>query len=453
MLIRTRQSGVYKFPFKIELVAGIGLLLIVGVLLTLLYMTHRMATTITPSTPGQPVLQRLELVTNQAFGQDEVYVPNSWGVQKNRLVRTSTGDLFTVYISAGSDAQNRTWHLMHQAPGSTSWQELHSGNAGTEPINILLGLNNEIHLFAWPGTNLQLQHLYSTDLGKTFHSEVLPGQWAADQGYSSGGVNAKGDIVFYQTNADKPGTFLWTYYSPATQRWQFHITTTDLRYTYAFFFPGNNNDLTITAMRDVKRSLLGYPQPDDNFPWIFNEIKYFYIGDVNNPDVTLKQLVVTQAAPRNDTDHDITYLLDSYIDTIGRTHILYNNLYDPQDTLHHAIIQDGKLIKDVRLTVSSGFKARITQDTLGHFYIITMDDSGNTINVYPGSSSDTDGTHLIQPTRLNIERYPGCSDYDFCHEPTFTVPRSGNALSDYIDGTYGNYTKEIYFRIALRGGK
>jgi hypothetical protein len=451
MLVRTGKLGKYPFLLGKVIIAGICLLLLICTLFMLVYAIRRLtAPNVAPSAPGQPTLEQLEPITEQAYGKNNQYVPNSWGVQKSRIIRASTGDLFTVYISEGSDVHNRIWHLMHKAPGATGWQEIQSGDAGTEPINILRGPHDEIHLFAWPNTDLQLQHIYSTDLGKTFQSEMIPGKWADDQGYSSGGINSQGDIVFYQTNADEPGTFLWTYYSPKVGHWQFHTTTTDFRYTYAFFFPGDKNDLTITAMRDVKRSLLGYAQPDDSFPWIFNEIKYFHISNVNNPSHTRQQVVVTQVNPQNISDHDITYQLDSYIDTVGRTHILYNNLYDGPNILHHAIIQDGELIKDVKLSVSSGVKARVIQDAVGHFYIITMDSSGRSINVYPGNASDRDGTDLNAPTKLNISAYPGCTDYDFCHEPTFTEPRSGNALSNEIDGTYGNFNREIYFRIRLR---
>ncbi len=404
------------------------------------------------SQPGKPVLQALEQVTDQAFSQDNNYVPNSWGVQKNRFIRTSTGDFFTVYNTEGSDSSNRTWHLLHKAPGG-SWQEIKSGNAGTEPINILRGANDEIHLFAWPGTEGRLQHLVSTDLGRTFKSEFLPGGWSTDheQGYSGDGTNANGAIVFFQTGADIPGVFNWIYYNPATRKWTFHKNTIDYRYTYAFFMPGPQNDLTIVAMRDVKRQELGYQMASkSDFDYVFDEVKYFHISDATQPDPTLTQTLVKQVAPQNRDDYDLTYLTDSYIDTAGRTHILYNNMYDGP---HHAIVEDGKVVKDVKIpniSNNAGQKMRITQDSLGHFYIITVDDDGSLI-VDTASADDTDGTHMGTVTRLNVGNNPGCNgNDDFCHPPTFTVPRNGHKLSDVIDGVYGNQNKEIYFRINLR---
>ncbi|HEY7416040.1 MAG TPA: hypothetical protein VH593_12655 [Ktedonobacteraceae bacterium] len=405
-------------------------------------------TSLSPTPPGQPTLQRLEVVTNQAFGVNNDYVPNGWGVHKNRVIRLSNGDVFTVYISAGQDERNREWHLMRRNADGT-WEEMNSGNAGAEPVNILRGPNDEIHLFTWPGTAGKAVHLMSTDEGKTFTSETLPGQWYVDQGYSGCTIDDKGNIIFFETAQDKPGNFLWAYYDATTAYWQFHSVQTDYRYTYAFFFLNDDGSLSITAMRDALRPELGYPNSTPgSFDYIFNEIKYFHVNDVNNPQLT--STLVAAEQPRNNTDYDITYITDSYMDTLGRIHILYDNLYDGP---HHAIIQNGQVIKDVKMNISSPTQMRIVQDTSGHFYIITMDESGNSIDVYPGAAKDTDGTQLESAVKLDISKYPGCTDYDFCHSPTFTVPRGGNALSDYIDGTYGNYDNEFYFRISLRDSR
>lgn len=400
-----------------------------------------------PSAPGHPTLERLEQVTDQAFGDGNTYVPNGWGQHKNRIIRTSTGDLFMVYISEGSDEQNRQWHVMHRPPNG-GWQEIKSGNAGAEPINIIRGPHDEIHLFALPGTQGQLQHLESTDLGKTWTSTMLPGQWSTDQGYVGADINAQGDIVVVETGNDVPGMFYWSYYSPNTGTWQFHTTRLDVRYTYAFAFPGTNNDITIAGMRDALRPELGYPDSGGGFNYIFNQLKYFHITNVTTNPTLAQQLVVAQVQPQNNDDYDITYMTDSYMDTTGRLHILYFNLYD--NMVHHILVENGVKLSETAQNIDYGDKARIFQDALGHFYIISTSQDGKTINIYPGSASDTDGTHLLAPVKLDISQMPGCSDYDFCHSPNLTLPRSGHALSNSIDGVYGNNTKEIYFRIKLR---
>jgi hypothetical protein len=405
------------------------------------------------SSAGKPILQKLELITDQAYGTGNQYVPNSWGAQKDRIIRSSKGDLFMTYISAGAGLNDREWHLMHADPQG-NWKEIDTGDAGTEPINIVLGKDDSIHLFAWPGAQGKLQHIFSTNNGQTFQQEWIAGKWIQthEQGYSSVGVNENGDMVLMQTGSDKPGVFNWVYYSARSNTWTFHNNTLDFRYTYAFLFPGYSNDLSIVATRDVKRGLLGLPQASTGNQWIFNEVKYFHFVDVAQKQPQLDQLLIKEIQPKDPTDTsdlDLTYVTDSYIDTANRLHVLYLDEYDGP---HQAIIENGKLVKDVLMHgVNFGQKMRMTQDTLGHFYIITMGDQGNTINIYPGATDDTDGTKLGLVTQLDISQFPGCTDYDFCHSPTFTVPRSGNDLSDTIDGVYGNFNKEVYFRINLRG--
>lgn len=401
-------------------------------------------TTIQPTAPGVPSLDGLDQVTDQAYGNEGDYVPNSWGVHKQRIIRTTSGDLFTVFISLVGNKQNLIWHLMHKSPNSAGWNDIKQGNAGSEPINIIRGPHDEIHLFTWPGTRQEAHHLVSTNLGQSFSDEILNGQWADDQGYSGASINQKGDIVFFQTGYDVPGIFYWTYYSPITNRWTFHTSQMDYRHTYAFFFPGYNNDLTMVAMRDVLRPLLNYPDASD-FNYIFNEIRYFYIGNVTNP--SMQQLPLTEVQPQNNNDFDVTYLTDAYMDTQGRTHIIYSNQYDG---VHHVIVDHGSITKNVILNVTAPNKVRIIQDAAGHFYLISMDDQGQNINIYPGSAQDTDGTKLNALIQLNISRFPGCTDDDFCHSPTFNVPRGGNPLSNYLDGVYGNHGNEYHFRINLR---
>jgi hypothetical protein len=386
-------------------------------------------------------LKRLELITNNAFGDGNTYVPNGWGIHKNRIVRTNSGDIFVVYLAVGSGKTNREWILMHRASNGM-WTQINQGNAGTEPINMVRGPNDDLNLFAWPGTNGTLQNIYSTDLGKTFTTTSVPGRWTTSQGYSGSGINDKGNMVIFQSGDDKPGNFYWAYYTPSSNQWQFHTSTFDYRYTYAFFLPGNNNDLTIVGMRDVLRPELGYPS-SEGFNYIFNAIKYFYVEDINNPK--LRQLLVSQVTPKNNFDYDITYLCDTYADTNGRIHILYDNLYEG---MHHLIIQDGAIKKDIRIDIGNSIKMRIVQDTTGRFYIIAVDN--NALKVYPGSREDTDGTQLDPVVSLNISQHPGCTDYDFCMSPTLTVPRNGHALQDYVDGVYGNFAKVIYFRVQLR---
>ena len=411
-------------------------------------------TTVVSTPPGVPVLDALDMVTGQAASEQTngLAVPNGWGSFKNRIVRTSGGDLFTVYVGDGASYQDRIWHVMHQAPGSNTWVEMASGDAGEEPINILVGPHDELYVFAWPGTKGRLMEYESTDLGRHFTSSEIAGNWDIHQGYTGCGINAAGDIVVVQTAQDIPGIFRWVYYAPASGKWSYHESRLNVRHTYTYVFPGYHNDLTLVAMRDATRSELGYADgSSDGSSYLFNEISYYYIPDINKSTIQEipQEIPVVEEPPNGDSSADVTYLTDAYMDTQGRTHILYNDFY--KGSTYHAIIDGGKLVKNVPVPdIDSTHKARIIQDASGHFYILATSASGLSINLYPGIAQDTDGTQLQSPVSLDISKYPTCDDYDLCNNPTLTVPRAGDALSNTIDGVYGNYGAEIHFRINLR---
>ncbi len=395
-------------------------------------------------------LQALDQVTDAAYGTDGNYVPNSWGVHKTRFVRTSTDDLFTFYIDAGSgpDAHHHhVWHLMHKAPGS-QWQEIQNGDGGQEPINILRGPHDEIHVLAWPATNGVLEDIETTDLGKTFTVTKVPGDWIKDQGYAGATINTLGNIVVFQTGDDQPGMLYWAFYNAGAKSWKFHTSQLDTyRFTYNIAFLSDSNDLSLVGMRDVLREELGYPTAD-HFDYIFNRVSFFELGNVDTPQV--KQTVIATVEPRNNNDADVAYVSDAYVDTKGRMHVLYSNQYEG---VHHAILENGQVTKDVLLKAIPNLndpnnKARIIQDTQGHFYILNIGAHGS-FTIYPGAANDSDGTQFAPVITVDNSQFPGCLDADFCHSPTFTEPRSGNPLSDTLDGTYGNHQQEIYFRIQL----
>jgi hypothetical protein len=96
------------------------------------------------------------------------------------------------------------------------------------------------------------------------------------------------------------------------------------------------------------------------------------------------------------------YGTDSYLDTQGRLHVLYvdTNTGDA----HHAIIQNGQVIKDVPVKVPDPYRDRILQDTSGRFYLLGMHKDCSILSIQAGTDSDTDGTHLAPPVSLDLGR-------------------------------------------------
>ncbi len=426
--------------------------------------------TIIPSAPGTPTLTSgPQIVASNAQTCDNGCVPNGWGTHKSRIIRLSTGDIFTVYTD-----HKLKFHVMHRNTDG-KWSDAYSGDAGMEPINILRGPNDQINVFARPIkgphdniTSSSLVYYKSTDTGKSFKSFTIPGNWnTQEQGYAGAGINEAGDMVVgIGPHDDVPGAIYFSYYDHTTGNWTAHTLHLPVRYAYDYFFPGKNGDLTITGTRDympselTDESLLGPTGNVDlsNVSYIFDRIGYCYIPNVaSNSDYqcTPKDLVVGDP-----TGHKISGFVnlvdqsDAYMDTQERLHILY---YDQFKGGHHLILENGQVVQDIPVDVSSDTdqnnKMRLTQDEAGHFYLINIaGGSGTTgqLEVYPATADDTDGTKLGSAIKLNNKKLLGCDDHDNCLGPTFTVPRSGNAVSNVIDGIYGNKGKVIYFQITLK---
>jgi hypothetical protein len=113
---------------------------------------------------------------------------------------------------------------------------------------------------------------------------------------------------------------------------------------------------------------------------------------------------------------------------------------------HHAIIQNGQVIKDVLVKVPDPYRDRIIQDTSGRFYILGMHEGSSRLSIQAGTARDTDGTQLAPPVSINLG-----SQYPLTGWGTFRIasPRTGTPLANYVDGHYQSGNSIIYFRIKL----
>jgi hypothetical protein len=133
------------------------------------------------------------------------------------------------------------------------------------------------------------------------------------------------------------------------------------------------------------------------------------------------------------------FVVDSYEDNLGRVHALYRFVDDGLDQIRHAVLQNGVLVNDVALpdAVSATWMTRIFQDSVGHFYILSVN------RIYPAASED--GTVLDPPITLNF----GTNTVGSMH---IAVPRGGSACDDVLHGVFTTYDNGplMYFRIRLR---
>ncbi len=391
-----------------------------------------------------PAVERLEIVTASAVTGDG---GNAWGPHKTRLVRTSAGRLFTAYMTAGSGSFARQWNLAER--NGTGWQTVATGTAGKDPVNLLVGSDDRLHIVGWPGGLPKLWS--STDSGAgllKLVSESVPGSWVkTDWPYAAATISPADDLYVLQSLGQQPGELRWARFSASTNNWSFHRTLLDHGYRYAYLFGEAAGQLSLVAGRDVTWATLSYMQPG-TFNYVFNAIKYWRTPDAAVQSLT--ELLVDEEAPNATFRFVESFQRDAYLDTYGRTHVLYT-VVGPStagvEQTRHAIIKAGAVIKDVAAPSGLGTRARIIQDTVGRFYLMSgWDNNGGEIRIYPADS--VDGTQLGQLVTLNVSpyqvRFPGLM---------LAAPRTGTALADYVDAMFPAGTSAdqwVYVRVRLR---
>lgn len=384
-----------------------------------------------------PHIERLDVVTTgTATGSGG----NAWGGHQTRIVRTAAG-VFTAFTVPGIDPLHHLWQLARRT--QTGWEVISSGPSGREPVNLLTDPQGRLYITAWPGGSPRIWTSRQENGHLLFDEMSVPGNWdLSDWPYASAGASLLGDFCILQSGGDKPGLFNWAYRNHQDGRWSFHQTHFDVRYCYTYALPGKQGDLSLVSTRDVLWTLLGYKQPPNTFGYVFNAVKYWHTH--NALAEPLKELLIAEAPPTPQyPDATCDGQLDAYTDTRNRTHILYiyrGSASGGRTIVHHAIVQDGHVIKDVELPVSGGNFWRIIQDTQSRFYLI-----GSNGLVFPATSED--GSVLGEPVALDLKGHP--VEYSGI---AITAPRCGVPLADYVDAVYpsGHEKEWVYFRLALR---
>lgn len=388
-------------------------------------------------------------MTNQALA-DVSNGGNSWGNNKLRIERTSTGDLFAVYPAAGADSMSKQWVLMHRPPAGP-WIETARGVAGREPPNLLVSPGDRLNLFTQPRATPTLVQDGGANGLLPFSAAAIPGGWfTTNFPYSGATVRQdNGDLFFAETREElsQPASaFYWSYRSADTGIWR-SVVTQKTMYRYAYLLPvastNGGADFAIAASTDVLWSTLGYQQPAGSFAYVYDRVSLFYTSDYRSGELTEK-LIYREEQKQN--AYLNVFASDAYRDSRGRVHVIYSvqgPSTNQQIVGHHAVLQGGTLVADVTLAnVSCGNEGRVVQDTTGQYYLLTW--CGTSLYLWPADS--VNGTQIGDPVVLDLSQYPP-KDWSW-----LSIVRGGTALADYVDGAYAgsNDTQLIYFRIRLR---
>lgn len=374
---------------------------------------------------------------------------NSWGTHTSRIVRDSAG-----YIFQADMLQNGTW-AVRRRDTSGVWSTVLSAalnSSNSRPNNLLLDPSDHLHVYNWNGT--AMTEYVSSNHGGSFTSSSVPGPWVlGNLGYTGAGIGNGGVIAITQTgNSMAPGVVYYAVYNPGTGTWATATHNSsgeglDYRYSYLFNFITGSGALLQEGNRDVLQSSEAGCGSFSQYE--FDTNKAFSIATATTPSGTLSSATIkSEPCVSINQQYFVVWTSDAYVDTNGLLHVLY---YDRNSSpnLRHAILNGLTVTSDTAVPsadyLGDPYHTRITQDSAGRFYIISVNTGTGNIEFAPGTDTDTDGTSLGTPVTL-MGLPADAENGDF----SLTSPRSGVGLADYVDLSYGDSShNERYFRISL----
>lgn len=407
-----------------------------------------------PAAPDSPIrLDEVTVVTDQAALGD---YNNAWGGHQARLARTPDGMLYTVYLvdAPGQGANDRAFRLAHKT--IDGWEEVGGDTLWGEPPHVLAGPDGTIHVLGYQGAGRMSMWTLAPGSDELVRSELPSGWHDGDPSYSGASIAASGAVYLLasQGGGEPGGLLQWASYDPSGRNWTDVMEiVTEQRYAYAYLLAEDRDGpLGIVAGRDVLWGVLG-----DN-PWFDpNDYAFNAISHWRSPNAGIEPFVridIHEEPPTEDHSSPDTYANfngDAYLDTEGRTHVVYRRrgaTTDGDDHLYHAVIENDVIVRHARLDVRDNRGGAMIEDTLGTLYLLTYSqDGGRNDKMSVRTALDDIGTSWSEPVEVDLGgstiRYSGV---------TLAAPRTGSQLADYVDGAFpsGDDNEWTHFRIRLR---
>jgi hypothetical protein len=366
---------------------------------------------------------------------------NAWGGQQPKVARTADG-VFAVYSTdQGTDEGgfiSRTWQLVRRQANGT-WQPITSGIAGREPASLMALPSGKLAVFAWPGGEATLWTVSFANGQTTVTSEIVPGFPTDNWPYSSAGVDALGNLCLLSSDGTEDVTLhYWACRRAGTTRWIVKTTETPHRYAYAYVMP-KGAALNVVATRDTTWASLDLPHPG-GFDYAFNAYALWRTTNVARWPLS----VIDEAEEPWTAEYPEPLLdaqMDSYVDTSGRTHVLYyinGGTTNGEWTLRHRVVSaTGAVLADVQLP-DLGSVQRIIQDSSKRFYLI-------------GSSGYIQRLRADGYTPLGSRVTIGLGGYDANGQLFIAAPRTGTLPGKTLDVAFvpGDESKFLYVSLQL----
>jgi hypothetical protein len=430
-----------------------------------------------PASAGSVVLVQEDVVTGGAASFPQA---NGWGSHGDRFVRASNGDLYTVYVTDGTDVYHRGWVLAKRARGSAEWERVAAGVTAYEPGDppmVLLGRDETVFVVvisSWDSAAAGAPVVWDSRSRRT---ERIPGRWLTGAAmreagalYPSASVDVGGNLYVWEDvpcplfggrtsvrcqSANVPGTYYWAYRTAGDGRWHAEEWQNAFRQTYNFLLPRGPGDLWVVGTRDVLNAEAGYAC-SGGVGYCFDQVVLSRWRRRRRPAWSTVVARAAERAVRYAGGHRAS-AEDAYVDTHGRAHVLVSvvdsTTHGAWKNYHLVIDRDGRM-RDIQYSsVPYPNLSRITQDASGRFWLYSVGPdpaNGHRCEVFiaGGAAGDTDGTRLGP-----VSVIPFAGRYDCATEDrNFDVsPRSGTALANYIDGVLAtNGGRDwVHYRIAL----
>lgn len=464
------------------LAGGAIVLLLVAIPLSIAAVQHKKNEIRTKAAPASgPTFERVEVVP---FGANSSFTGNGWGPNLSRIVRMSNGDIYTTLLGNPHDSTqtHKEWRLAKRTAATGQWEVYSPPGATMTDVfhvpEVIRGPNDSFYIISW--VNL-LPRIWSST---TNTETAVPGNWYVNDRVATGylesdypgtAINANGDILTSQIAAgcntcSTPSLntkFNYVFKPAGSTAWTFNSVTQAIRHAYSYINLRQDQSFSSFGTADFKPVELGFPSYPDwatgacpgcsyafegIMGWLFQnatastptQVKIF------DPEDPSRCLGNNSGSPTN------VLARDGYEDANGRIHILYS-MHSSQNNCayegYHAIVQNGQIVKNVKVGIPYENYGRIIQDTKGRYYffsVLTHANYGNQCVMYlqSGLDGDTDGTQLsgVQIIPLNV-----ANDCSNLQNHFIASPRHGTTLADYVDGVLAtdHGYRSLYYRLRL----
>ncbi|MYM25896.1 hypothetical protein GTP46_25025 [Duganella sp. FT135W] len=284
-----------------------------------------------------PYVDRFEAVATDANVGVNDTIMNSWGGHQPRITRHADGTVRIAYLYTDRTTGTPYWRLMKRAPTTSAvgtWAQEAIGPT-TDDVGLLRDARDDsAYVVTWPNS---VPTVYASS--SSFKTPVVvPGSWqvlpAKFRQYGNFAIGADGTICVKASRelanpivtSQARTEYACGKYTAATKSWTWgtqvqHLIGLRHGYDYLFVSPkGIGDGLYGVAQRDLYKTASNVPLLDPStFPYVYNGNRAWRSGLSSDASWAQTDSTAPIAAPTGATKAPAAKLIDSYVDSKGRT--------------------------------------------------------------------------------------------------------------------------------------